>query len=342
MYLGTDDGVVVLAHKDGGDWEVRSQALRGWAVPAVAVSPARPHRVVAGTRGDGVWVSEDLGQTWKKPSYGKRGPGKVRCITVHPEDPDTLYVGAEPIDIFVSHDAGKSWTALESVRELPWVASVEYPVATVEPHVRDIALDPSDPSTIYAALQVGFMLKSTDGGGSWKLLDRGLDADVHTLALDPVNPARMFIATGGDSSRSGLVKGRALYMSDDAGETWRPTAMEFPQEYSVPLAVHPRDRGVVYSAVALGNPGQWRRPSGAESALIRTRDGGKRWEKLQKGLEKASTGFPEVIAFDEGDPDRLYLGLRSGELYASQDGGDSWAGLGVKVSSVSDLKCVQA
>ena len=43
-------------------------------------------KVFAGTRGDGVWVSEDFGASWKKPCYGKRGPGKVRCLAFDPRD----------------------------------------------------------------------------------------------------------------------------------------------------------------------------------------------------------------------------------------------------------------
>jgi hypothetical protein len=78
-------------------------------VPEVAVSPAAPNKVFAGTRGDGVWLSEDFGATWTKPCYGKRGPGKVRCLTIDPVDSNTLYGGTEPIDVFVSRDAAKSW-----------------------------------------------------------------------------------------------------------------------------------------------------------------------------------------------------------------------------------------
>ena len=58
-------------------------------------------------------------------------------------------------------------------------------MATVEPHVREIAVDPKDSKKIYVALQVGYILKSRDGGASWKLLDKGLDADVHTIVATP-------------------------------------------------------------------------------------------------------------------------------------------------------------
>lgn len=343
LYLATGNGVFTLKREGGSDWKIESRALKDWAVPKLGVLAAQPNVVYAGTKGDGVWVSEDFGASWNKPCYGKPGPGKVRCVTVDPSHPKTLYAGGEPIDIFVSENAGQSWGKMDSVRKVPWVATVLYPVAAVEPHVRDIALDGKNPGTIYAALQVGFMLKSTDGGSSWTLLNKGLDADVHTIVVDPQNTKRLLVATGGHEYRKGTAPGRALYRSQDGGENWMPTAMDFTQEYSVPLAMHPKNPDVIYSAVANGQPGQWRgRPTGAESLVIRTKDGGNKWERLNGNLSSVGNDFPEAIAFDESDPDHIYLGLRHGEIYASEDAGDSWGKLDVKLPSISDMKCVRA
>jgi hypothetical protein len=343
LYAATDEGVYTVKSQNGQGWKVEHQSLEDWAVPKIAVSPARPNLLFAGTRGDGVWVSEDCGKRWRKPCYGKPGPGKVRCVTIDPRDPNTLYAGNEPIDIFVSRDAGKSWSRLDSIWKVPSVETVDYPVAVVEPHVRDITIDPQNPKTIYAALQVGFMVKSTDGGATWKLLNEGLDADVHTIVIDPRNTNSLFIATGGHDYRKGTAPGRALYASRDGGESWTPTAMDFPHEYSVPLVMHPKNSALLYSAVAKGQPGQWRkRPTGAEALVIRTKDGGKTWKQLDGNVSEISSDFAEAIVIDPEDPNRVYAGLRSGKLYGSEDGGDTWASLGVKVSSLSDMKCVHA
>jgi photosystem II stability/assembly factor-like uncharacterized protein len=211
LYLGTDEGVVTLKSEDGRSWKVENHGLKNWEVPEVAVSPAAPNKVFAGTRGDGVWLSEDFGASWKKPSYGKRGPGKVRCLTFDPIDANTLYAGTEPIDVFVSRDGARSWDRLDSVWNIPWVSTITYPVAVVEPHVRDITIDPKDPKTMYVALQVGYMLKTTDGGKNWELLNKNLDCDVHTIVLHPEDTNKIFIATGGHDCRAGKAPGRALY-----------------------------------------------------------------------------------------------------------------------------------
>lgn len=341
LYLGTEEGVLALRSDDGKSWTVTSHALKRWEIPEVAVLSSAPNRVFAATRGDGVWRSEDFGVTWSKPCYGKPGPGKVRCLTFHPRDPEVLYAGCEPIDVYVTEDLGRTWIRLESIWKIPAVETIDYPVPTVEPHVRDIAIDTTDPRKIYAALQVGYIARSTDSGRSWTLLDRDLDADVHTIVIDPVDPTHIVVATGGHDCRAGRAKGRALYMSQDGGESWLPVGTNFRQEYAVPLVMHPRNPHILYAALANGNPGEWRRPTGAESVVVRTQDGGHTWEKIEKGVSGLSADFVTAIAFDESDPDHVYAALRSGGLIASDDGGESWMKLDVKVPPVTDMKCVQ-
>ncbi|HLG73367.1 MAG TPA: hypothetical protein VK009_23350, partial [Chloroflexota bacterium] len=234
LYLGTDEGVVTVRN-DGSSWELQNRALGQWEVCEVAADAAAPNTVFAATRGDGVWRSDDAGKSWSKPSYGRRSPGKVRCLTIDSRDPRTLYAGAEPIDVFVSHDAGASWDALDGIHDVPFVSGVTYPVAVVEPHVRDIAIDPTNAGVMYAALQVGYMLKTTDGGKTWKLLDKQVDADIHTIGLNPKDPNHILVATGGHDFRLGKAPGRALYKSLDGGESWQPSGANLDHEYSVPL-----------------------------------------------------------------------------------------------------------
>ena len=351
MYVATDAGVLTLRSGDGVTWNVESHGVRDWSVFEIAVAPAALNRAFAATRGDGVWSTEDFGTSWKKPCYGKPGPGKVRCVTIDPHDPNTIFVGTEPIDIFVSENSGKSWSRLDSIRQVPWVDTVQYPLPAVEPHIRDIVIHPKDPNTIYAALQVGYILMSNDRGKSWKLLDNGLDSDVHTLAINFKDPDTMFAATGGHDCRKGSAAGRALYRTPDGGESWVSTATEYSQEYSVPLVMHPEDPDVIYSAVANGHPGLWRRPTGAESLIIRTTDGGQTWQKLDNGPEELRNNFAFALAIDQQKPEQLYAALGrgvsgekmgDGDLFASTDGGDSWVKTGVKIPSVYDMKCAQA
>jgi photosystem II stability/assembly factor-like uncharacterized protein len=343
LYIGTDEGVVVARSKDNVSWQIAERGLRQWEVTELAVSEPSPNKVFAGTRGDGVWASADFGKNWVKPSYGRRGPGKVRSVTIDPHEPKRIYAGCEPIDIFVSEDGGKHWQRLDSVRALPFIDGLTFPLSTTEPHVRDVTVDPKNPDILYVALQLGSIIKSTDRGGSWTLLDKNIDCDVHVILIDPSSPQRLTVATGGHDSRLGNSAGRALYVSGDAGATWTPTAMNFTQNYAVPLIRDPHDANRLYSALANGTAGRWRkRESGAEAVMIRSRNGGESWEAIGRGIDGRE--FPEAIAADVVSPGRVHAACRNGDFYTSDDAGDSWRALnlGLKVEDLSSLALTHA
>ncbi|HVB05862.1 MAG TPA: hypothetical protein VNF07_06415 [Acidimicrobiales bacterium] len=343
LHVGTDEGVRTLRSEDGSTWEEHKAQMPTLSVEEVVVVPSRPHIVLAGTRGDGVWRSEDGGATFSKPSRGRRGPGKVRCLTLDPVNDSRVYAGTEPIDLYVSDDLGEHWEVLESLWEHPWTAQVDYPVANVEPHVRDIAIDPSNPDVLYLALQVGYILKSVDGAKSWTLLNEGFDADVHTFAINPAAPNELSIATGGESSRRGVSGGKALFKSADAGESWQALATEYSQTYSIPYLLKPGQPETAYVALANGNPGRWRaRESGAESVLVRTRDGGTSWEEVPLPFSFAGRGMIVAMTPDATDAERLFAVFNTGELIASADGGESWSDLGLRFEGPNDLKSVAA
>ncbi len=343
LYLGTDAGVLTVRSHDQQSWQIVEHGLKKWEISELAISPDGPNKVFAGTRGDGVWVTEDFGKTWRKPCYGKRGPGKVRSITVDPHDSRRLYAGCEPTDVFMSEDEGKNWVRFDSVWDVPSIAKNPYPLPTVEPHARDVTVDPTNADILYVALQLGYIIKSADRGRTWTLLNNNFECDVHTIVIDPAAPSRLVIATGGHDSRLGRSPGRALYTSDDAGATWTPTAMNFTQEYSVPLVRDPHDSNRLYSALANNTQGKWRRrDTGAESVMIRSNDGGKNWQRVGKGIDGKE--FPETIAADGISAGRMYAGCRSGDFYTSDDAGDSWRPLNLnyEIAELSSLLVTHA
>ena len=214
LYVATDEGVVTLKSEDGRNWKQQHHGLKDWAdsrsggVAQCAQSKFSP--APAATAFGSARISAPLG---KSPATASADPAKCAASPSIPMIANTLYAGTEPIDVFVTHDEAKSWERLDSVWNIPWVSTITYPVAAVEPHVRDITIDPKDPKTMYVALQVGYMLKTTDGGKNWELLNKNLDCDVHTIVLHPDDGNKIFIATGGHDCRAGKAPGRALYSS---------------------------------------------------------------------------------------------------------------------------------
>ena len=209
LYLATAEGVLTVTEGEAQSWGIGQRGLKTWNVNEVAVEPSAPNRVYAGTRGDGVWRSDDFGETWTKPNRGRVGPGKVKCVTIDPHDANTVYAGGEPIALWVTLDAGENWEEIASVREFPGVSEVDYPVQAVEPHVRDIVVDAKDRDTMYLNLQVGHIMKTTDGGATWTILDKEVDADAHMLVSRTDDPSRLYLSTGGHSHRLGTAPGRS-------------------------------------------------------------------------------------------------------------------------------------
>jgi photosystem II stability/assembly factor-like uncharacterized protein len=337
IYVGADEGLFRLSREAGGSWTTTKARMPRWSVTAIEVSPTAPEVVYIGTVGNGVWRSEDAGLSLVKPSYGRVGPGKVRSVTVDPHSASRIWVGGEPIQLFVSDDEAATWTTVTSVQDHPWVPQVPFPVHEIEPHVRDVVVDPLDENVLYVALQVGHIFKSTDAGKTWNLLREGMDCDVHMIYVDPRDTSRVLAIAGG------LSEGRGLFGSRDGGETWTPLAMNFAQDYGVALAVRPDNPAVIYTSLATGHSGHWPgRPGGAESAHIRTADGGETWEEIDlSAIANASRQLVLAYSFDPGAPDRLYAALSGGEIVVTDDAGDTWSTTGAQFAGVKDIRCVR-
>ena len=120
-------------------------------------------------------------------------------------------------------------------------------------------------------------------------------------------------------------------------------AAEFKEEYSVPLTVHPKKHNVLYSALANGQPGQWRkRNTGAEAFLIQSIDSGKSWKKIDCAVSQANRSFVESFAFDPVNTDRMYAAQQNGDLFGSEDSGGNWFKLNLAVPELSDMKAAHA
>ena len=340
IYAGTARGVIEL-REQCGEWTIgRRHFMPQWEITQLLTLDN--DMLMASTRGDGVWVQldrkgEGMAGGWVKPNYGRPGPGKTHAIAIDPEDRNTVYAGTEPIGIWVTHDAGSNWEPLTSLWNTPGVQQIDYPVPFVEPHVRHIAIDPNDRNVLYASLQVGFVAKSTDRGATWRVIEGGIDADVHTIVIDPKNSNRLFAATGGHDAREGRAKGKALYKSEDAGETWAPMATDFQEEYAVPIVMQPNNSDVLFSSLAVGPAPFWRRPEGAKGRFICTRDGGANWQQVRLPDDRVGQEFPGAISFDPEDSEGLYMSTNRGALYRSCDSGETWDRLPINLEDAGEL-----
>lgn len=296
---------------DGSDeWEALHQGLpEAPAVRALAVHPLHPEIIYAGTQ-SGPYRSADRGEHWEKVNIPDHGL-PVWSFLFHPHDPRVIFVGYENCEIWRSDDAGERWARLPVSVRFPDITTA----AGSNPAKRVLKLDASmsEPNLLYAAIEVGGTLRSTDGGEHWENLSHGQylndDAvDMHGVLASRWRPGTVFAI------------GRAgMFHSADGGDYWRHVPLE-------PLNA----KGQIYCRDIREVPGNPRKlfvTAGSNfqserGVLLYSGDGGDTWNHVDMGLQPPHTMF--TLAFDEHRPALMSCATNGGEVYSSRDGGESW------------------
>jgi photosystem II stability/assembly factor-like uncharacterized protein len=296
---------------DGDDeWEPITRGLpEAPAVRALAVHPHNPDLVYAGTQ-SGPYRSDDGGDHWEKVGLADHGL-PVWSILFHPHDPDVILVGYENCEIYRSDDSGERWARLP--------VSVRFPEITTAPGAnpakRVLKMDASvaAPELLYAAIEVGGTLRSTDGGEHWENLSHGQYLNDDAVDMHGVLASRWRPGTVFGIARAGMFK------SVDRGDHWGHVPLE-------PL----NPKGQIYCRDIREVPGNPRKiwvAAGAgfqsdKGVLLSSSDGGESWARVELGAPVAHTMF--ALAFDERRPQLMSAATNGGEVYSSYDGGETW------------------
>ncbi len=213
LLLATENGVVI-ARPDGDGWVEIGRSLEGQRVTSVI---AREGVALAGTH-EGIFRSDDLGQTWQAASSGLTVP-YVRWLAFHPQVSDLEFAGTEPAALFVSHDGARSWRECREVAQLRDQYGWSLPYSPNAGCVRGFAFLGN---RAYAAVEVGGVLRSDDRGETWRLAEGSngnpafvdppaafVHSDLHSIIVHPTSPDLVLAPTGG-----------GFYRSADGGKTW--------------------------------------------------------------------------------------------------------------------------
>ena len=301
LWASTGDGIARLDERDGA-WSVEV-SLEGSGAQCLAVDPHDADIVFAGLREGGLRRTSDGGRRWVDCRLPAPGVFSVAISAVD----GAVYAGTEPSALFRSDDGGQSWRELDALLELPSRPTWRFPPRPWTSHVRWIAPSPHDGELLLVGIELGGLMRSINGGGSWQDHRPGAQRDVHSLAWHPRSERRAYEAGGGGAA-----------WSDDAGDTWRPADEGRDRHYTWAVAVEPDDADAWYVSASTG-PFAAHGGADPEARIYAWRDGG--WQPLAGGLPEPLPAMPYALAAIGG---RLFAGLADGQLWESTDRGESW------------------
>ncbi len=322
-YFGAVGGGLWKTNDGGTTWRpVTDGQLKSSSVGAVAVSESNPDVVYIGMgevalrgnimQGDGVYKSTDAGKTWRHSGLGDTQA--IARIRIHPTNPDIVYVAAlghpygkhDERGVFKSTDGGKSWRK---------VLFKSNQVGAV-----DLSMDPSNPNVLFAALWEVFrtpwmlssggpdsgLYKSTDGGETWTEVTRnpGLPAGIVGkigVSVSGADGKRVYAMVENENG--------GLFVSDDAGATWRRISEDRRLRqrafYYSRLYADPKERDTVYVL---------------NTGFYKSTDGGKTYKTIQ-----VPHGDNHDLWIAPNDNQRL-ANSNDGGGNVSVNGGASWTG----------------
>jgi photosystem II stability/assembly factor-like uncharacterized protein len=302
LYVATGDEIARL-DEDSGGWSV-TLSLAGSRAQCLAVDPSDPETVYAGLRGGGVRRTTDGGRNWADCGLPAQD---VFSLAVSAAD-GAVYAGTEPSALYRSDDRGQTWNELAGLLELPSRPTWSFPPRPWTSHVRWVAPSPHRGDLVLAGIELGGLMRSTDGGKTWEDHRPGAQRDVHSLAWHPRAEGVAYEAGGGGTARS-----------DDWGESWQPVDGGRDRHYAWSVAVDPDDPELWYVSVSTG-PFKAHRPGDPEAHIYRREDGS--WRALDGGLPDPLPAMPYALVALES---RLFAGLANGALWESRDRGDTWS-----------------
>jgi photosystem II stability/assembly factor-like uncharacterized protein len=352
----TDAKSGVFKSTDGGQtWEPKNNGITARSGSAsdeipvfcLTIDPNDYETIWVGTQNQrGFFKSTDNGESWRKMDSGVVERGlTTRGFAVDPYNSDVVYAAGEISSwewagrsingrefdlvkgvVYKTTNGGQSWKKVwqgDNLARYVWIDPRDTDVLYVSTGIFDREAANSD----LAHGQNGGVgvLKSTDGGQTWRQINRGLgNLYVGSLFMHPENPDILLAGTGAawESPGSGV------YLTTDGGESWHQTLSASPMIESVEFAT--ADPQIAYA--------------GGFGGVYRSEDGGHTWRKLPGeptgwGAPGIMAGHPFDFQVDPRDPDRIFSNQYSGGNFLSLDGGQTWepASKGYTGSSVRDI-----
>jgi hypothetical protein len=349
LLVGTRKGAWLLAaDRERTAWAAAGPMFLGHIIQHLVLDPRDRTTLLAAAKtghlGPTVFRSTDLGTTWneaRRPPAFDPGDAHGRSVRTvfwltpgHADEPGAWYAGGSPQGLFRTDDGGDTWQPVAGWNDHQrWPDWAEWPDVEGTPDgsmLHSVIVDPRDPAHLYIGLSGGGVFESFDGGSDWRPLNAGCRADFfpdpypeyghdpHTVRLHPAMPDRLY-----QQNHCGI------YRLDRPSDTWVRIGENMPPEVGdigFPIELHPLDPDTAW-VVPMDGTDVWPRTSpDGRPAVFRTTDAGDTWTRLDRGLPERGwfTVKRQAMTVDDRDPVGVYFGTTSGEVWASNDVGESW------------------
>ncbi|MCD6162893.1 MAG: T9SS type A sorting domain-containing protein [candidate division Zixibacteria bacterium] len=298
----TGGPIIAWMSTDGGQNWLRPDMPQYIGTKYITVDYNNPDNIywAAGGLGHGlgIWKSDDRGETWNNIQNNIDSSGFGTCIEVDPVDSEILYFSYANYEgngdcLAKSYNGGQSWIDIT-------------PTGLNTPAIKAVKVLPSDRNTIIICTAEDGVLKSSDGGETWRSINNGLKVvQTASMELDTTNGI-LYLGTYHDG----------IYKSTDDGETWLKISSNINCVETWDLAVS--NFNPDFTIVA------------ARNGIYSSPDCGQTWDYIDIGYpieHKALT-----VEFDEYYPDNIYIATGSttyppqgaSGFYRTLNNGESW------------------
>lgn len=354
-WVATRKGLFELRRSRPG-WRVAGVSFLGEPVSAVLppdpAAPARPMIAALNLGHFGVkcHASHDEGKTWQEvatPCFPPQPPeaaGDVAWtlaqIWTLAARGDDIWAGTLPGGLFRSHDGARSWQLNEPLwndpRRREWMGG-----GYDFPGIHSIVLDPRDDDPqrrrVRIGVSTGGVWSSADGGASWALSARGM----HATYMPPerahdelVQDVHRIVACAAQPDHLWCQHHNGIWRSVDGARSWQQVTAVPVSDFGFTVAVDPAEPARAWFVPAAAD--QRRVPLDGALCVLRTDDGGRSYTQLREGLPQAAC-YDLVYrhGLDVGADGRtLMMGSTTGGLWASDDGGDHWGAVAIRLPPV--------